>query len=210
MDPFRNDAPIRTKMPLDGLHGCWDPLRGVRLPLSEPSRRSLRLLERDLFALGNHGLIVAGESAEKWILLREVTGRSGDSAQTIPTWGCLGSTVKSPGIPHDLAGDDGMHALARHGFDLSAILAGGLLYPVSDFWGRHRSGPVSLDSVRALCGALARSFPRDGHLCDPRTRGLVNRFAIRAGRTCNDLRISLCCSAPASRRRFDILPAGDV
>src|ERR1700683_878101 len=61
----RTDAPMQLERRLNGLAWRWLPYVTSGLPLSREIQRSLSICpDTNVFVLGNHGLVVAGEDAE--------------------------------------------------------------------------------------------------------------------------------------------------
>jgi rhamnose utilization protein RhaD (predicted bifunctional aldolase and dehydrogenase) len=126
----RRDAPVQLQSKLDGLRWQWIPYVASGLPLAREIEHILSASpETNIFVLGNHGLVIAGEdpaSVER--LLVEVRKRldiiprkphPADYAALLDV--CWDS-------PWDLPDDDAVHALGTDPIS-QRILAGGLLYP---------------------------------------------------------------------------------
>jgi rhamnose utilization protein RhaD (predicted bifunctional aldolase and dehydrogenase) len=126
----RNDALIQLDRRLEGLRWQWIPYVASGLPLSQAIEHVLSASpDKNLFVLGNHGLVIAGESAGTVeSLLREVTERLSIVPRQSQPGDYAALLEISQDSPWDLPEDDGVHAL---GTDLISqmILAGGLLYP---------------------------------------------------------------------------------
>ena len=126
----RHDAPFQLERRLEGLKWQWIPYVASGLPLSraiEQARSSSR--GKDLFVLGNHGLVIAGEDSETVDrLLREVTERLAIAPRCSQPGDCAALLEISGDSPWGLPEDDGLHALGTDPISQS-ILAGGLLYP---------------------------------------------------------------------------------
>ena len=126
----RKDAPIQLQRRLEGLRWQWIPYRASGLPLSREIQRALFACpDKDLFVLGNHGLVIGGEDAETVKgLLTEVTRRVAIVPRRAPPADYAALMEISRDSLWDLPDDDEVHAL---GTDLisQAIIAEGLLYP---------------------------------------------------------------------------------
>lgn len=126
----RSDAPVQLASKLGGLRWQWISYVASGLPLAREIERVLPVSpETNIFVLGNHGLVIAGEdSASIEHLLADVRSRlnivprkahPADYAALLDV--CWDS-------PWDLPDDDTVHALGTDAIS-QRILAGGLLYP---------------------------------------------------------------------------------
>ncbi len=126
----RSDAPAQLRSKLEGLRWQWIPYVASGLPLAREIERTISVSpETNVFVLGNHGLVTAGEdSASVEHLLADVRKRldivprkahPADYAALLDV--CWDS-------PWDLPDDDAVHALGTDGIS-QRILAGGLLFP---------------------------------------------------------------------------------
>jgi len=124
----RNDAPIQLERRLEGMHWQWIPYIASGLPLALAIQQSA-CPDKNLFVLGNHGLVIGGDAANKVEdLLTEVTRRLAISPRQARPADYAALLEISSDSAWDLPEDDQVHAL---GTDLISqeILAGGLLYP---------------------------------------------------------------------------------
>jgi rhamnose utilization protein RhaD (predicted bifunctional aldolase and dehydrogenase) len=126
----RTDAPVQLHSRLEGLRWQWVPYVASGLPLSRAIEHALAARpDTNLFVLGNHGLVIAGEDAKMVEdLLTEVRGRVAIPPREAhpPDYAALMDI--SLNSPWDLPDDDRVHALGTDVIS-QAILAGGLLYP---------------------------------------------------------------------------------
>ena len=126
----RNDAPVQLERRLEGRRWQWMPYTASGLPLARAIQQSLSACpDKNLFVLGNHGLVIGGEDAnEIEDLLTEVTGRLAIPPRQARPADYAALLEISADSPWDLPEDDEVHAL---GTDLISqeILTGGLLYP---------------------------------------------------------------------------------
>jgi ribulose-5-phosphate 4-epimerase/fuculose-1-phosphate aldolase len=141
----RRDAATQLQRRLGNLPWQWIPYVPSGLPLARAMASALAAQpDTAVFVLGNHGLVIAGETTEAVeALMSEVQerlaivprrGRSAEYAQLLEI--CDGS-------PWDLPADDGLHLLGTDPIS-QTILAGGLLYPCQAiFFGfPYSDGPV--------------------------------------------------------------------
>ena len=126
----RSDAPVQLQTRLEGLRWQWIPYVASGLPLSRAIERALSSRpDTNLFVLGNHGLVIAGEDAGKVEdLLAEVRTRVAIPPREAHPADYAALMDISMSSPWDLPDDDGVHALGTDVIS-QAILAGGLLYP---------------------------------------------------------------------------------
>jgi rhamnose utilization protein RhaD (predicted bifunctional aldolase and dehydrogenase) len=138
----RKDAPIQLQRLLEGLRWQWIPYRASGLPLSWEIQRALFACpDKDLFVLGNHGLVIGGEDVKTIKdLLTEVAGRVAIAPRRAPPADYAALMGISRDSFWDLPDDDAVHALGTDVIS-QAILAGGLLYPCqaifSGSWTSH-------------------------------------------------------------------------
>lgn len=126
----REDAPRQLKSRLAGLPWQWIPYTTSGPALARRVEQAFTQLSRaDVFVLGNHGLVVCGDTysaAEQ--LLAEVENRLAIEPRPapIPDLGLLQHVSARSG--YSLPASDEVHALATDHASRS-ILAGGVLYP---------------------------------------------------------------------------------
>jgi rhamnose utilization protein RhaD (predicted bifunctional aldolase and dehydrogenase) len=126
----RKDAPIQLQSRLEGLRWQWVPYVASGLPLSRGIAYALsRRPDANIFVLGNHGLVIAGDDPETVeALLAEVKTRLAISPRAAHPADYAALLDFCEGSPWDLPDDDALHALGTDPTS-QAILAGGLLYP---------------------------------------------------------------------------------
>jgi rhamnose utilization protein RhaD (predicted bifunctional aldolase and dehydrogenase) len=136
----RNDAPIQLQRRLEGLRWQWIPYIASGLPLSREIEHALSACsDKDVFVLGNHGLVIGGEDVKTVEdLLTEVKGRVAIRPRAAPSADYAALLEISRDSPWDLPDDDEIHAL---GTDMisQAVLAGGLLYPCQAIFSDSRT-----------------------------------------------------------------------
>jgi ribulose-5-phosphate 4-epimerase/fuculose-1-phosphate aldolase len=126
----RNDAPAQLRPRLDGLCWQWLPYVASGLPLSRALERALLVCPNtNIFVLGNHGLVIAGEDAKAVeTLLTEVRGRLDISPRPAPPTDSELLLEICSEAPWNLPDDDGLHIFGTDVIS-KAILTQGLLYP---------------------------------------------------------------------------------
>ena len=124
----RGDAAGQLQERLCGLHWQWVPYVASGLPLARAVQKCLAG-DSNVFVLGNHGLVIAGENcAAAENLLNEVSRRLGICVRQAHPADYTMLAEISEGSPWDLPDDDRVHALATDPIS-QTILRGGLLYP---------------------------------------------------------------------------------
>jgi hypothetical protein len=133
----RRDALAHLKERLEGLHWKWVPYVASGLPLSREITRGLAAHpETNVFVLGNHGLVLAGDDArEVESLLAGVQHRLEIAPRVAPSPEYSMLQEVCADSSWDLPADDEMHALGTDSTS-QAILAGGLLYPCQAIFSR--------------------------------------------------------------------------
>ena len=126
----RDDAPSQLERRLQGLPWRWVPYRAPGLPLSRELQRTLSACpDACIFVLGNHGLVIGGESATGVArLLAETERRLATSPRQAHPADYTVLMEMCDDSPWDLPEDDETHALGTDPISRS-ILQGGLLYP---------------------------------------------------------------------------------
>jgi rhamnose utilization protein RhaD (predicted bifunctional aldolase and dehydrogenase) len=161
----RHDARQQLQRQLDGLRWQWVPYVPSGLPLAQEIERAVSAsVNTNVLVLGNHGLVIAGDSCEHVThLLSQVERRLALRPRTAnpPDYHALDEV--SEGSSWALPEDDGIHALA---IDLAsqAILSGGILFPCQSIFSNWTSRemfqavpwPFSIDQCESLYGT--RSF----------------------------------------------------
>lgn len=138
----REDGAEQLTPLLNGLRWRWIPFVDSGLPLAWSIEASLAEGPADVFVLGNHGLVVAGESPELvGQLLDEVEARVAIRPRQLPPvdYAALQELASAGGW--QIPADDAIHALA---IDPAAvrILAGGLLYPCQAIFSHARTAEL--------------------------------------------------------------------
>ena len=126
----RSDAPIQLQSRLEGLRWQWVPYVASGIPLSRALEQALSACpDTNLFVLGNHGLVIAGEDAKiVEDLLTEVKRRLAIPPREAHPADYAALLDIAMDSPWELPDDDKLHALGTDAIS-QAILAGGLLYP---------------------------------------------------------------------------------
>jgi rhamnose utilization protein RhaD (predicted bifunctional aldolase and dehydrogenase) len=126
----RDDAPMQLKRKLDRLRWQWLPYVSSGLPLACAIERALSASpDTNVFVLGNHGLVIAGENIGTVdTLLSELRKRLAISPRAAPPADLevLREICRDP--QWDLPDDDGLHTLGTEPISLE-IVAKGFLYP---------------------------------------------------------------------------------
>jgi rhamnose utilization protein RhaD (predicted bifunctional aldolase and dehydrogenase) len=127
---IRQDAAVQFQQKLDGIPWQWVPYVASGLPLARAIEQAHSAQpDTNVFVLGNHGLVIGGESCNAVEdLLLEVERRLAVSPrQTHPAdYSALEELCR--GSRWELPDDDEIHALATDPVCRS-ILSGGVLYP---------------------------------------------------------------------------------
>jgi len=150
----RSDAPAELQRRLAGLHWQWIPYRASGLPLFREIDAAISTAaDKNIFILGNHGLVIGGEDVQELeYLLAEVTNRVAIAPrQAHPAdYAVLMELIRDS--PWDLPDDDEVHALGTDPVT-QEILAGGLLYPCQAIFSDARTNdlfrPIPLDDLAA-------------------------------------------------------------
>jgi len=124
-----DDAPARITPLLDGLRWVWVPYVRPGLALTGVVAQALAQGPADVVLMGNHGLVVGGDTvpvAES--LLREVVRRLALPASPAPPPDRAALASASARTAYRLPHDDACHALATDPRRM-ALAAGGALYP---------------------------------------------------------------------------------
>ena len=126
----RRDAPAALTRPLDGLRWQWVPYIASGLPLAREIEKALATQpDTDVFALGNHGLVVGGEDVKAVEdLLCDVKQRLAIYPRHAHPADYTALSEISEDSPWELPDDDEVHALGTDPIS-QTILSGGLLYP---------------------------------------------------------------------------------
>lgn len=136
----RTDAPMQLERRLNGLAWRWLPYVASGLPLSREIQRALsNCSDANVFVLGNHGLVIAGENAKTVeTLLTDVRGRLAIRRRPAHAadFAALLEICRDPRWV--LPPDDGLHTF---GTDLisQAILEKGILYPCQAIFSGSRA-----------------------------------------------------------------------
>ena len=126
----RSDAPSHLRSRLDGLPWQWIPYVASGLPLSQQIERAQHACpDTNVFVLGNHGLVIAGEDPEAVeALLTEVSARLAIPPRKPRPADYAVLMEICDSSPWELPDDDALHSLGTDPISRS-ILAGGMLYP---------------------------------------------------------------------------------
>jgi ribulose-5-phosphate 4-epimerase/fuculose-1-phosphate aldolase len=126
----RSDAPFQLERRLGGLPWQWIPYVASGLPLSRAIERALSACpDTSVFVLGNHGLVIAAETAEAVeALLTEVRGRLTITPRAVRPANHSVLLRISRDSPWQVPPDETLHVLGTDPI-ARAILAGGVLYP---------------------------------------------------------------------------------
>jgi rhamnose utilization protein RhaD (predicted bifunctional aldolase and dehydrogenase) len=126
----RHDAPVQLKRRLEGLRWHWIPYIESGLPLALEIECVVSACPNtNVFVLGNHGLVVAGEDVSAVEnLLTDVKERLAIPPRRAHPADYAALMEISRDSPWDLPDDDEVHALGTDPISRS-ILSGGLLYP---------------------------------------------------------------------------------
>ncbi len=125
----RSDARTLLQERLEGLRWQWIPYVASGLPLSREICRALAAGDASIFVLGNHGLVIAGESCEAVAdLLSEVERRLAIRPRQAHPADYTALAELCEDSPWELPDDDAIHALGTDGVS-QAALSRGLLYP---------------------------------------------------------------------------------
>jgi len=159
----RRDAPNRLKEQLSGLPWQWLPYTPSGMALARSVSKALsRHPQTDIFILGNHGLVVCGESCKAAeALLSEVEQRLAIVRRRAPEADLATLSLIMDYSDWVLPRDAALHALGTDPISRS-ILSGGMLYPCHGIFlrGGRRSSFASSDTeappflVVPRCGVL--------------------------------------------------------
>ncbi len=146
----RDDAPMQLERKLGRLRWQWLPYVSSGLPLARAIKRALSARpDTNVFVLGNHGLVVAGEDVESVdTLLAHLRERLAISprAACSPDFEALREICRDS--QWDLPDDDGLHTLGRDPVS-QAIVMNGLLYPCQAIFSESKAS----DPFRPVCYA---------------------------------------------------------
>ena len=138
----RSDAPIHLQSRLDSFAWQWIPYVASGLPLSRETERALSARpDACVFALGNHGLVVAGDDTQTVeALLTEVRAcLEVAPRQAHPADYAVLLEICRRSSCWNLPDDDALHTLGTDPISRS-IFTGGLLYPCQAIFSDCRSG----------------------------------------------------------------------
>src|SRR3984885_4437021 len=127
---IREDGPVHLRYRLGDLPGQWIRYGPSGVPLAMEMARSLSSRPKtDVFVMGNHGLVVAGENAESvQTLLDEVIRCLAIPPRLAPPADRESLLALCQDSRWALPCDEGLHALGTDAISRDAI-QGGLLYP---------------------------------------------------------------------------------
>jgi len=125
----QNDAPRQLQHRLDGLRWQWLPYVGSGMPLAKEIQRALSHSDSNVFVLGNHGLVVAGDDAiSVETLLTDVRRRLDVPPRPAPPRGSAILMEICSEAPWNLPDDDEVHIFGTDAIS-KTILTKGVLYP---------------------------------------------------------------------------------
>jgi len=156
----RADAQLRLHRQLQGLRWQWVPYVPSGLPLAREIERASCSGDSNVFVLGNHGLVIAGEDCDAVEdLLSQVEQRLAICPRKsgIADYGALDEITERSSW--DLPDDEGVHALATDPAS-QAILSGGILFPCQSMF----SNSIEAEVFRAI------PRPDAEELCESRYR----------------------------------------
>jgi len=143
----RADARVRLQRQLGGLRWQWVPYVPSGLPLARKIESALSACSgANVLVLGNHGLVIAGNSCEEVTqLLAEVERRLAIRPRPANTANCEALEQIAENSTWGLPEDHNIHALAT---DLASqtILSGGILFPCQSIF----SNAISPEMFRAV------------------------------------------------------------
>lgn len=135
---IRQDAILQLQNKLDGIRWQWIPYVASGLPLSRAIEQANRARpDANVFVLGNHGLVIAGDNCNAVEdLMLELERRLAVSPRVAhpADYSALEELCRSSSW--ELPDDDEIHALATDPICRS-ILSGGVLYPCQAIFSNH-------------------------------------------------------------------------
>lgn len=139
----REDARQQLQCRLDGLRWQWVPYVPSGLPLAREIERALSVsADANVLVLGNHGLVIAGDSCEEVTqLLSEAERRLAICPRPANTADYHALDEITGGSSWGLPEDKGIHALATDAAS-QAILSGGILFPCQSIFSNSTSAEV--------------------------------------------------------------------
>jgi rhamnose utilization protein RhaD (predicted bifunctional aldolase and dehydrogenase) len=139
----RNDGPWQLQRRLEGLRWQWIPYVASGMPLAREIRQAVAAdPDKNIFVLGNHGLVIGGEDVNTVDdVLMEVKRRLAIAPRQAHPADYAALIEISSDSPWDLPDDDEVHALGTDTIS-RAILAGGLLYPCQAIFSEVRTPQV--------------------------------------------------------------------
>jgi rhamnose utilization protein RhaD (predicted bifunctional aldolase and dehydrogenase) len=176
----RGDAPLQLEYRLHGLNWQWIPYVLSGLPLSRAIEDTLAAYpSTNVFVLGNHGLVVAGEDAViVEVLLREVTERLAILPRPAPPADVAALVELSRDSTWDLPDDDRLHALGTDAVS-QTILSAGLLYPCQAIFSDTRTPDLFRSTPYADLGDDWKDRYENRPLLIIDGRGVIVRRSIK-------------------------------
>jgi rhamnose utilization protein RhaD (predicted bifunctional aldolase and dehydrogenase) len=172
----RQDAPYQLQGQLDGLRWQWVPYVPSGLPLAQEIESALSArVDANVLVLGNHGLVIAGDSCEQVThLLSEVERRLAIRPRLADAADYDALDEITEGSSWGLPEDDCIHAL---GIDLvsQAILSGGILFPCQSIFSNSTSPEMFQAVPHPLSIAQRESLYRTRTFLMIAGRGVVVR-----------------------------------
>ena len=144
----RDDAPMQLERRLGRLHWQWLPYVSSGLPLARAIKRALAASpDTNVFVLGNHGLVVAGEDVESVdALLADLRERLAVSPRAAHPADLEVLREICRDSQWDLPDDDGSHTLGTDPVS-QTIVRNGFLYPCQAIFSDSRAS----DPFRPIC-----------------------------------------------------------
>jgi rhamnose utilization protein RhaD (predicted bifunctional aldolase and dehydrogenase) len=133
----RQDAPARLEQQLDGLSWQWIAFVSSGLPLARKIEKALVTApDTDVFVLGNHGLVIAGDSCDAVEdLLARVVERLAISPRAAKPANHNALMEIAAGSSWELPEDDEVHTLGTDPISRE-VLSGGFLYPCQSIFSK--------------------------------------------------------------------------
>jgi rhamnose utilization protein RhaD (predicted bifunctional aldolase and dehydrogenase) len=159
----RQDARCQLERRLDGLRWKWIPYVPSGLPLAREIERVSCSGESNVFVLGNHGLVIAGEDCEAVEnLLSQVEKRLTICPRTSDNADYDTLYQIAERSSWDLPDDNSVHALATDPTS-QAILSGGILFPCQSMFSNSSEAElfraVPCPDSRDECESYYRTRP---------------------------------------------------
>ena len=175
----RSDAPLQLQRRLEGLRWRWLPYVASGLPLSVEMEHALSARpDTNVFVLGNHGLVIGGNDAQRVKdLLNDVTQRLAIPPRQadLPDFEALREISKDS--PWEVPEDQEVHFLGTDAIS-GSILARGLLYPCQAIFSGSRTTELFRSIPYPSPGTNWRSQYSDRPFLIIEGRGVVVRKSM--------------------------------